>query len=139
MKHLRSLYWILAVAAMLIVTTVLTAPISDADVYIDMLKENGYVFANQTKDGQYREEQGIIDPKTGILTVRGLSKPDGRFVEWYEYQLVSDENGYRIWIPEYPPIPGGDGSSEISGYYPAGISQTIEPKLILSLLGGGKF
>uniref|UniRef100_A0A4Y0BIX9 Uncharacterized protein n=1 Tax=Anopheles funestus TaxID=62324 RepID=A0A4Y0BIX9_ANOFN len=40
--HMRSLYWILAAASLLIVTTVLTASVPNGDVYHEnTLSENG--------------------------------------------------------------------------------------------------
>ena len=117
-KHPKS--WIIAaVTVALTVTVAVAAPVREQDpelVYFENVRdENGYSFSYKTKDGQFREEQGTIDPETGILRVTGVYRFIGTDGETYEYSYEADENGYRI--VEKPP--------------PAGISNTV----LLSLVG----
>uniref|UniRef100_A0A4Y0BIN8 Uncharacterized protein n=1 Tax=Anopheles funestus TaxID=62324 RepID=A0A4Y0BIN8_ANOFN len=130
MKHLRSLYWILAVAVLLAVTTVLSVPVPKGDVYHkNTLLEDGLFFANQTKDGIFQVENGTINRTSCVIHVNGLYREEDGPIMPYSYDLIKDGNGYRILEPSYEFIPGVE-------FYPP---PQIEPKLILSLLGGGKF
>ncbi|XP_050093940.1 cuticle protein CP14.6-like [Anopheles aquasalis] len=83
------------------------APVRDLDENLIFFEnnqdENGYNFAYKTKDGQYREEQGVINPETGVLTVSGVYGYEGPDGKTYEYNYESDENGYRI-VTKPPPI-----------------------------------
>uniref|UniRef100_A0A4Y0BGL0 Uncharacterized protein n=1 Tax=Anopheles funestus TaxID=62324 RepID=A0A4Y0BGL0_ANOFN len=128
--HLRSLYWILAAAVLLVVTSVLTASVPNGDVYYEnTLSENGRFFANHTEYGIYYEEQGILHPSSGSITVTALIRSEGTPDRTYEYRLIPDGDGYRLDEPSHLHIPWAI-------YIPP---VPIEPKLILSLLGGGKF
>uniref|UniRef100_A0A4Y0BDC5 Uncharacterized protein n=1 Tax=Anopheles funestus TaxID=62324 RepID=A0A4Y0BDC5_ANOFN len=106
------------------VTSVLTASVPNGDVYHEnTLSENGRFFANQTKDGIYYEEQGILHPASCTILVTGLYRSEGTPDRTYEYLLMQDEDEYLTVEP----------------YIPGAIYTQIEPRLILSLLGGGKF
>ncbi|XP_052895754.1 endocuticle structural glycoprotein ABD-5-like [Anopheles moucheti] len=98
--HFISLNWITATVVLLAVTTILAAPVRNLDpdlIYYDNTRdESGYSFAYKTKDGQYREEQGYIEPETGILRVTGLYRFQGTDGKTYEFNYEADENGYRI-------------------------------------------
>ncbi|XP_049298318.1 endocuticle structural glycoprotein ABD-5-like isoform X2 [Anopheles funestus] len=98
--------WIVATAMVLAVTSVFAAPVrnldSDLIFYDNARDDSGYSFAYKTKDGQYREEQGYIDPETGILRVTGLYRFESNDGKTYEYNYEADENGYRI-VPKPPP------------------------------------
>ncbi|XP_053663798.1 endocuticle structural glycoprotein ABD-5-like [Anopheles marshallii] len=115
LKHFAPLYWITATVMLLAVTTVLAAPVRNLDpdlIYYDNTRdESGYSFAYKTKDGQYREEQGYIDPETGILTVTGLYRFQGTDGKTYEFNYEADENGYRI--VKKPPLAGAPISNTV--------------------------
>uniref|UniRef100_A0A182SXC5 Uncharacterized protein n=1 Tax=Anopheles maculatus TaxID=74869 RepID=A0A182SXC5_9DIPT len=104
-----------AAAVLLAVTAVLAAPARNLDsdlVYYDNTRdESGYSFTYKTKDGQFREEQGYIDPETGILRVNGLYRYEGTDGKTYEYNYEADENGYRI--VEKPPPAGAPISNTV--------------------------
>uniref|UniRef100_A0A4Y0BGB3 Uncharacterized protein n=1 Tax=Anopheles funestus TaxID=62324 RepID=A0A4Y0BGB3_ANOFN len=140
MNHLRSLYWIFAAAVLLIVTTVFSAPVqrqngdSNLVYYENDRNETWYEFAYQTKDGQYREEQGFIDPVTGILTVKGSYSFEGTNGETYAYNYVADENGYQI--VEKPAT--ADLSGLIEPLTTPEKPAIFDKNVIISLLGGGK-
>uniref|UniRef100_A0A182NII3 Uncharacterized protein n=1 Tax=Anopheles dirus TaxID=7168 RepID=A0A182NII3_9DIPT len=97
---------IVAAAILLSVVSVLAAPARylnpDLVYYENTRDENGYSFTYKTKDGQYREEQGHIDPADGILRVTGLYRYEGTDGQTYEYNYEADENGYRI-VTKPPP------------------------------------
>uniref|UniRef100_A0A182P5L3 Uncharacterized protein n=1 Tax=Anopheles epiroticus TaxID=199890 RepID=A0A182P5L3_9DIPT len=91
----------------LTVVAILAAPATrndDSDlIYYDNVRDDsGYSFSYKTKDGQFREEQGYIDPESGILRVTGLYRYVGTDGETYEYNYEADENGYRI-VDKPPP------------------------------------
>ncbi|XP_049541492.1 endocuticle structural glycoprotein ABD-5-like [Anopheles darlingi] len=83
------------------------APATDLDENLIFFENNqdekGYNFAYKTKDGQFREEQGVINPETGVLTVSGVYGYEGPDGKTYEYNYESDENGYRI-VTKPPPV-----------------------------------
>uniref|UniRef100_A0A182M5R0 Uncharacterized protein n=1 Tax=Anopheles culicifacies TaxID=139723 RepID=A0A182M5R0_9DIPT len=99
--------WIIAVAVLMTLTSVLGAPAQSSDsnlIYYDNVRDDsGYSFAYKTKDGQFREEQGYIDPESGILRVTGLYRFEGPDGKTYEYNYEADENGYRI-VGKPPPV-----------------------------------
>uniref|UniRef100_A0A182WKK4 Uncharacterized protein n=1 Tax=Anopheles minimus TaxID=112268 RepID=A0A182WKK4_9DIPT len=99
--------WIVVIAVLLALTSVLAAPAQNSDpnltYYDNSRDESGYSFAYKTKDGQYREEQGYVDPDSGILRVTGLYRFEGSDGKTYEYNYEADENGYRI-VGKPPPV-----------------------------------
>uniref|UniRef100_A0A182FGY1 Uncharacterized protein n=1 Tax=Anopheles albimanus TaxID=7167 RepID=A0A182FGY1_ANOAL len=61
----------------------------------DERNENGYSFSYRTNDGQYRREEGVIDPETGILRITGHYEYTDAEGKVHSYDYVADENGYR--------------------------------------------
>ncbi|XP_050072861.1 endocuticle structural glycoprotein ABD-5-like [Anopheles maculipalpis] len=104
--RLRISIWVVATVVLLSIKTVLAAPArnlnSDLIYYDNTRDESGYSFAYKTNDGQFREEQGYIDPESGILRVTGVYRYEGADGKTYEYNYEADENGYRI-VDKPPP------------------------------------
>uniref|UniRef100_A0A4Y0BFC2 Uncharacterized protein n=1 Tax=Anopheles funestus TaxID=62324 RepID=A0A4Y0BFC2_ANOFN len=120
--YFRSLYWILAAAVLLVVTTVLTASVPNDDVYHEnTLSENGRFFANRTTNGVYQQEEGTLNPSSGVITVTGFIRLEGIPDKTYEYRLMHD------------------GEEYFAVHEPGVTYSRIDTRLILSLLGGGKF
>ncbi|XP_052895753.1 larval cuticle protein 65Ag1-like [Anopheles moucheti] len=99
-RHFISFSCIIATVVLQVATSILEAPNPNLDpdliFYYNTRDKNGYSFAYKTKDGQYREEQGHIDPETSILRVTGLYRFQGTDGKTYEFNYEADENGYRI-------------------------------------------
>uniref|UniRef100_A0A182YCY1 Uncharacterized protein n=2 Tax=Anopheles stephensi TaxID=30069 RepID=A0A182YCY1_ANOST len=118
----------IVVCAPLAASAPIEAENSDLLSYENVQTENGYRFSYETKDGQAREEVGLIDPSTGALTVTGwysYRTPDGAE---YRVDYVADENGYRVTKQ-----PG----AVVSQFMPAVVGAApINNALLLSLLIG---
>ncbi|XP_050093935.1 uncharacterized protein LOC126576673 [Anopheles aquasalis] len=58
--------------------------------------DGGYRFEYRTKDGQFRTEVGVIDPKSGSLRISGSYEYSDDKGGTQSYSYKADENGYRL-------------------------------------------
>ncbi|XP_053674495.1 larval cuticle protein 1-like [Anopheles nili] len=122
-RKMTVFYVLLLVSAISLISA---APVGEQDGdlvrYENVQHESGYRFSYVTRDGQEREEVGMIDLNKGVLTVRGwysFRAPDGTT---HRVDFVADENGYRV-----------TNEPVVDGPLPA-VGQ-IDKTLLLSLVG----